>query len=359
MKFFRRIQEYMNRAREVLRDKGLKVFLQALMFKLQSVFKRKPRLSLRAWLVYYQNRGEFHLQPEQDKDVDQYPKVSILILTYNNLIFTKICLHSIYSNTTYLNFEVIVVDNNSKDETPSWLTTFAQSHPNLKVILNSTNLGFAAGNNQAAKEAAGEYLLFLNNDTVVTSGWLEKSLGHIQSNPKIGLIGPVTNATGNEARIPVSYMLPMEMEAFAANRAQTMANKAFDIRMLAFYCVLARKEQFDQLGGLDERFAVGMFEDDDLAVRYYQAGFKVVCAEDVFIHHFQSASFGKLNKAHYEKIFAENRKKYEEKWGRKWEPYKQRELLFAQSGRPGSRPYLKPWEILFYRCNICGRACGL
>jgi GT2 family glycosyltransferase len=88
--------------------------------------------------------------------------------------------------------------------------------------------------------------------------------------------------------------------------------------------VLTRKDQYEALGGLDERFLVGMFEDDDLAVRYHQQGLRVMCAEDVFIHHFQRASFGKIDADTYQRIFEENRKKYEDKWGRKWEPYKQR-----------------------------------
>ena len=106
-----------------------------------------------------------------------------------------------------------------------------------------------------------------------------------------------------------------------------MSGEAFDIRMLAFFCVMARKDQFEALGGLDERFLVGMFEDDDLAVRYQLQGQRVVCAEDVFIHHFQGASFGKLDKDRYTQLFEENKQKYEEKWGRKWEMYQSRRAL--------------------------------
>jgi GT2 family glycosyltransferase len=87
---------------------------------------------------------------------------------------------------------------------------------------------------------------------------------------------------------------------------------------------MARADQYQALGGLDERFKVGMFEDDDLAVRYQQLGCRIICAEDVFIHHFQGASFGKLKNEKYQEIFDENRKKYEEKWGSPWEPYQSR-----------------------------------
>lgn len=357
MKFFRRIQDIDHKARQILQERGIKVLLQSLLFKIQSMTKPKPQLSLQAWLTFYQNRGEIRQQPLQDKDVNKLPRVTILILTYNNLLFTKICLHNIYSNTTYPNFEVIAVDNASNDETPSWLSAFALTHPNLRVILNTKNLGFAGGNNQGAREADGEYIIFLNNDTVVTQGWVERLLKHMQRDPRIGLIGPVTNSTGNEARIPINYVLPAEMEMFAENRTRALDGQTFNIRMLAFYCVMTRKDQFETIGGLDERFAVGMFEDDDIAVRYLQKGLKVVCAEDVFIHHFHSASFSNLKKDHYNRIFAENRQKYEEKWGRAWEPYHARQEIFLHIQKLHMNPFLKPWGTLHYRCNICGQAC--
>jgi GT2 family glycosyltransferase/glycosyltransferase involved in cell wall biosynthesis len=281
--------------------------------------------SVQAWLSFYEKRVEIPVRSEKDVDGSMWPKVSILILTYNNFLINQLCLKSLYCNTTYPNFEVIVVDNASNDETPRWLNTFAETHPNLKIVLNTENRGFAGGNNQAASLATGEYLIFLNNDTVVTNGWVERLLKYMQSDPKIGLLGPVTNSTGNEARILVNYRSPVEMEAFSDWRARYLAGQTFDIRMLAFYCVMARKDQYDALGGLDERFLVGMFEDDDLAVRYHLQGQRVVCAQDVFIHHFQCASFGKLAISRYAQLFEENKQKYEEKWGRKWEPYQSRQ----------------------------------
>jgi GT2 family glycosyltransferase len=322
MKLLSKTKRYLERASQILSKGGLKSFLQAVRRKLHLYIHRLSRpLSVQDCLKYYQNLGEIQQTPILDKDILDFPKVSILVLTYNNFHINELCLRSIYSNTTYPNFEVVVVDNASQDETPAWLTSYAKTHPNLRVLLNTDNRGFAGGNNQAAHEATGEFLIFLNNDTIVTWGWIERLLAHIKNDPMVGLVGPVTNSTGNEACIPVNYSSPAEMETFASDRASIMAGQAFDIRMLAFYCVMARKDQYEALGGLDERFKIGMFEDDDLAVRYHQQGWRVICADDVFIHHFQRASFGKLGPEEYQKIFDENRKKYEEKWGRAWEPY--------------------------------------
>lgn len=276
------------------------------------------------WLAYYRARVQQQSAILTNKDLETYPKVSILVLTYNNLLLNQLCLESIYTNTNYPNFEVIVVDNASTDGTPEWLKQYAKHHPNMHIILNSENYGFAGGNNQAARLATGEYLVFLNNDTVVTKNWIQGLLKYFQRDPKVGLVGPVTNSTGNEARIHTSYSSPDGMEKFAEARRKKMMDQSFDIRMLAFYCVMARRAQYEAMGGLDEQFGVGMFEDDDLAVRYHQMGYRVVCAEDVFIHHFQGASFGRLEKAHYMAVFDENRRKYEKKWGREWEPYRSR-----------------------------------
>lgn len=328
MNFFRKISECLQKGSRMICQRGSKAASQTSQINFQSEFQGiKTPSSIEDWLSYYEGRPEIVQPLNSNIDNDKFPKISILILTFNNIIISKICLRSIYCNTTYPNFEVIVVDNASTDETPAWLKTYSRTHPNLKLILNSENIGFAGGNNQAAREATGEYLIFLNNDTVITQGWIERLLAQFQSDPGIGLVGPVTNATGNEALVPISYTTPSEMETFAHDRAISMSMLSFDIRMLAFYCVMARKDQYKSSGGLDERYSVGMFEDDDLAVRYHQKGLRVVCAEDVFIHHFQGASFGKLENEKYQEIFEENRKKYEEKWGRVWEPYQLRKVL--------------------------------
>jgi cellulose synthase/poly-beta-1,6-N-acetylglucosamine synthase-like glycosyltransferase len=235
MRFIIRIKNFGAKIRRLFRENGIMGTFRLFYRRLRNRFKRPHRtVTMQDWLAYYQRRREIRYQPVGNLDLARFPKVSILILTYNNLLINHLCLKSVYCNTAYPNFEVVVVDNASSDETPSWLKSFARTHPNLKVILNTENKGFAAGNNLAVKEASGEYLIFLNNDTVVTRGWVERLLSQVQRDPTIGLIGPVTNATGNEARIPVDYTTPAEMEAFAEHRSKVMAGVIFDIRMLAF-----------------------------------------------------------------------------------------------------------------------------
>jgi len=255
-----------------------------------------------------------------------YPKVSIIIVTYNNLKFTKLCINSIFSKTLYPNFEIVVVDNNSTDGTREYLEILAARNSNVTLVLNNANEGFARANNKGIAASAGEYLIFLNNDTIVTSGWITRLLRHL-ADETVGMVGPVTNFCGNEAKIKVPYASPDEIEGFAENYSRDHAEPAsFDIKVLAMYCLAMKKKIIEEVGSLDERFGIGMFEDDDYAHRVRLKGYRVICAEDVFIHHFGEASFGKLKiSGEYMKLFEENRRRFEEKWGIQWEPHKHRE----------------------------------
>jgi glycosyltransferase involved in cell wall biosynthesis/GT2 family glycosyltransferase len=254
-----------------------------------------------------------------------FGKASIIIVTYNNLYYTKLCIESLFSKTEYPNIEIIVVDNNSSDGTPYYLKEMEKLHSEVKVILNKQNLGFAKANNQGLSSSNGQYIVFLNNDTVVTKGWLSKFINYLNNFPEIGLIGPITNSCGNEAQIDTWYENMDEMDVFAYEYTKDHEGSLFDINMLALYCAAMRKEVFDKIGPLDESFKIGMFEDDDYSYRIKKAGYRIVCAEDVFIHHFGRTAFNKLiQTGEYQTIFEENKRLFEKKWGIKWVPHTHR-----------------------------------
>lgn len=249
--------------------------------------------------------------------------VSLVIVTFNNLVFTRMCLESVLVNTEYPNYEIIVVDNGSSDGTTGYLQDLATSYPQIQVVFNDRNCGFAIANNQGLAIATGEVLVLLNNDTLVPKGWLTGLVKHVED-PTVGLVGPVTNRAGNQAQINVAYRTYGDFVRFAHNRSQKAA-ELVDLRTLTMFCVAMRRELYLRIGPLDERFEVGMFEDDDYSMRIRAAGYRVVCAEDVFVHHFGQASIGKLAATgEFGQLFNANRRRFEKKWGIAWEPHRRR-----------------------------------
>ncbi|MBC7604164.1 MAG: glycosyltransferase, partial [Ramlibacter sp.] len=251
---------------------------------------------------------------------ESFPKVSAIVLCYNNLELTKACLDSVERHSLWPNLELIVVDNASSDGTPAWLKQFAATRPWVKLVLSAKNTGFAAGNNLGLEVATGELLIMLNNDTEVSPGWVQGLRRHFDRDARLGMVGPVTDNIGNEAMISVGYTDRADMPAWAASRAVQHAGEQMQSRVLAFFCVAMRRAVYTEVGGLDEAFGIGFFEDDDYCNRARQAGWHLAIAEDVFVHHHLSASFDKLKSSTRQELFEKNKAIYERKWG-PWVPH--------------------------------------
>lgn len=253
------------------------------------------------------------------------PKVSIVILTYNNLELNKLCLQSILNTTAYPNYEIIIVDNHSTDGTREYLEKFRNENPSVKVIFNRENLGFAAGNNVGMKAASGDYIVLLNNDTVITRGWLTAMCKHLENDPALGMCGPVTNSIGNEAKIAVTYHSINELHQFAYDyTTRHLCEEYRSVNVLALFCTMIKKQVIDACGYLDENYGIGMFEDDDYSEMAKSKGFSLTIAEDAFVHHFEGVSFKKLEDETFNTIFQENKTFFEKKWKTKWISHKKR-----------------------------------
>ena len=264
----------------------------------------------------------------EKKIKEAYKKASIIIVTFNSIDINRQCIESILAKTDYPNYEIIIVDNHSIDGTREYLENLSKKGNFIKVIFNQKNEGFPKATNQGIKISGGEYIILLNNDTIVTKGWLTKFINYLDKDPEIGLIGPVTNFCGNEAKINVTYKNIDELDEFAYIYTSLHENYFFEINTLGFFCVAMRKEIIDKVGLLDENFELGLFEDDDYCRRVRLNGYKVICAEDIFIHHFGQMAFKELIKTgEYREIFNRNKKRFEEKWGIKWVAHKIRNNL--------------------------------
>lgn len=251
------------------------------------------------------------------------PRVSVIILAYNNWSFTSACINSVIRFSDYEKLEIIVVDNASTDETPTMLRRMARRDERIKIIVNESNLGFAGGNNVGLAAASGDYLILLNNDTYVTRGWIRDLIRPLQMDESIGLAGPLTNNIGNEQKIAIAYRDMEEMAAESRAFIRRHTRERLEVNNLAFFCVALRREIYEKLGGLDEAYGLGFFEDDDYCRQVSQAGYKIVIVDDVFVHHHLSASFSALGDERRNAQLERNRVIYEEKWG-PWEPHQYR-----------------------------------
>ena len=246
---------------------------------------------------------------------DYKPLTSILVLTHNQFAYTKAFIDSVFQFTS-VPFELIIVDNASYDDTVKYLEDLGKTDKRVKVIFNKENLGFPKGVNQALRIAEGNYSLMANNDIIVADGWLERMIEIAESDSSIGIVGPISNAvSGLQSDKDAKYNSIEGMHKYAFEIKEKNRNQIFEFPRVAFLCTLIKKEVIEKIGGLDERFSPGNFEDDDFCLRAQIAGYKTVIAKDVFIHHFGSKSFAADGVKKYEERLETNKKIFIEKWG--------------------------------------------
>ncbi len=238
-------------------------------------------------------------------------KTSIIILTYNNINYNRICIESIRKYTTTGTYEIIIVDNNSTDGTREWL----KEQNDIKLILNDENVGFPRGCNLGIEAAEKDNdILLLNNDTKVSPRWLDNLKICLYSNESIGAVGPITNNCSNYQGINVPYSTIDHMIEFASNNNISTPKRWEQKPRLIAFCMLIKRTVIDNIGNLDERFTPGNFEDDDLCMRIIDAGYKLMVCNDSFIHHFGSTSF-KKDFTSFNNALIINAQKFEVKWG--------------------------------------------
>lgn len=207
--------------------------------------------------------------------------VSIGIPNFNGIQHIQLCLESIRRNTADP-YEVIVVDNGSTDGSREYL----REQKDIILIENPENVGAPGARNQFLALSKGDYIVFLDNDTVVTRGWTTRLIRHMESDPQIGIIGACSNyATGLQGIAGVPYKNIDELEMYAAARARDYFGQLPSSPRLISFCVFIRRAAVEKIGAMETGFSKFCFEDDDYSIRIFIAGYKSVVANDVFIHH--------------------------------------------------------------------------
>ncbi|MDP4099417.1 glycosyltransferase family 2 protein [Paenibacillus sp. P96] len=203
-----------------------------------------------------------------------------MILTRNQMALTQACLDSIRRHTREP-YELILVDNGSTDGTLDYL----RSQPDVILIENGENKGFAKGCNQGFERSNGDYIMFLNNDTVVTENWMTHLLRALNEDPRIGMVGPVTNYSSGHQQISVGYTTMEGLESFSRQHQEIYAGIYNEVRRLVGFCLLTKRAVLEEVGLFDEIYGLGNYEDDDLSLRMLRSGYGMRVVLDSFIHH--------------------------------------------------------------------------
>ncbi|MEF2965954.1 glycosyltransferase [Paenibacillus sp. M1] len=264
-----------------------------------------------------------------------FPKVSVILVTHNNWSYTQQCLRSLLRPGQYPNLETIVVDNASGDQTLEQLGKISDDR--LKVISLDRNLGFAAGNTAGCESAGGEYLILLNNDTIIPDGsWISRLIRPLMKHPDVGMAGPMSNFVGND----------QALDHFVGDRSAGpnpnwledfyfyYKGKCRETELLGFFCVAMKRKVWETVGPLDSNYGLGMFEDDDYCERVKRAGYRLMIVEDAFVYHHGSATIKKMQPDEYETLWSQNKAYFEQKWMKIWRNPKRPENLFFGAEDP-------------------------
>jgi GT2 family glycosyltransferase len=226
-------------------------------------------------------------------------KVSIVTVNFNQPVVTEDLLSSIEKTNSYINIEIIVVDNASKiNPVPAWLLKY----PAIKFIRSDVNLGFAGGNNLGIKEATGNYLFLVNNDTEFTPGLVEKLVEILDTNDDVGMVSPMIKYFDNKQLIQYAGYTSMN---YYTCRNSCIGFKQKDegqfdhITAPTAYChgaaMMIRKKAIDKAGLMNENFFL-YYEEMDWCEHIIRAGYEAWICTDALIYHKESVSVGKKSR---------------------------------------------------------------
>ena len=252
-------------------------------------------------------------QPPDAFPVYEQPDVSIIIPVYNKWVYTAACLRSLLEAPGKYSFEVIVIDDQSSDETAEWLTQI----DGLRYFRNTENLGFVGSCNRGASEARGEYLVLLNNDTQVLAGWLDELIDTFAREPQAGLVGARLVYPDGSLQESGGIVFS-DGSGWNYGRGEDAEQPEYHFLREVDYCsgacIALKTSYFHQIGALDERYAPAYYEDTDLAFKVRESGLKVLIQPLSAIVHHEGITSGTDTSSGVKKYQLVNQKKFMARW---------------------------------------------
>ncbi len=212
---------------------------------------------------------------------------SIIILNWNGMDFTRPCIESVHKNTKKA-FEIILVDNGSKKEEIEELKAMKKSGLIHNLILNNENKGFSGANNQALREAKGDYIVLLNNDTLVPENWLRDIVVIADSDENNGIVGVNLPADENDRNVYADAVVTISGQVSFTVKPMKSGMTEYEVDQVGGAALLFKRSVFEKIGELDEGFNPIYFEETDYCARARKVGFKVIFAPQISIIHFGS-----------------------------------------------------------------------
>ena len=223
--------------------------------------------------------------------------VSVIVLAHNHARYTRNCLNSIFDTRPH-DFEIIIVDNGSTDETPQTLAQAQRAAKEkglaLRVLSPGANLGCATARNLAVEAAAGEEIIFLDNDTTFPDpAWIEKLHRALHTRPNAAIVGPKLCYPSDDQRIQcagvgISRHGGVLFRGRGQPRDDPRFSRAEEVQCLISACWIFRRALYREIGGLDEIYNPIQFEDLDFCYRARSRGHKIWYTPDPVVHHWES-----------------------------------------------------------------------
>jgi len=223
------------------------------------------------------------------------PLVSIIIVNFNGKRFLKECLSTVLGSK-YPNFEVIFIDNASTDKSSDFVSRVFKNNKCLKIIRNRENLGFGPANNVGFKQAKGDYIVFLNNDTSVEPEWLAILVDAMESDETIGLASPLfLNMNGQTVQtagiLKSDYMMPSVWFEMGKDYSKEAFPKIFNVSSAMGAAMIAKHKFLKQIGMFDPKYFY-YYDDDYLSFRTWITGKRVVTVSESKVRHFLGGTSG-------------------------------------------------------------------